>query len=315
MSNNKNQYSCLITKAAAKGKFLDFKDGLVAAKDEDYAMLHGAGGKDHAPISVIQLCITDYSKGTGEAAVFVRASVQPHILAIVRDVCAQNLGMAKVSVKDGFGSFLSNAVVKVYASVQKCLLCGRAFAKLINGFMNACAYAITGKDKTAETVWQKFGASLKDAKAVLSQNPDMEVAIPDTPDGLVPLGVLVDYNYHQERVNVYSKTPDGLVSVSTCDIMRAGRRQGGAASKLPWTVKIANFKSQPVAQQTGGTAYNPQVIQDKTEAFIMLSDQDMYRCCYAVEHYVSTWENSICIPMVRNGVLQREAARQAGGQQ
>lgn len=61
-----------ICKFNAKNKVLDFSDMLVKAYDKDFANIHGAGGKNHAPNSGICLTLCDFSKGTGNSSVTVK---------------------------------------------------------------------------------------------------------------------------------------------------------------------------------------------------------------------------------------------------
>lgn len=60
-----------ITKLSSKNKAMDFTDRLVKANEDDYANVHGCGGKNHAPNSGISVNLCDYSKGTGSASVTV----------------------------------------------------------------------------------------------------------------------------------------------------------------------------------------------------------------------------------------------------
>ena len=47
----------IIAKTNGRNKVIDFRDGLVLAYPEDYAMIHGKGGKGHAPTSVIKIAV------------------------------------------------------------------------------------------------------------------------------------------------------------------------------------------------------------------------------------------------------------------
>ena len=57
-----------------KTKAIDFISKLVSAKPEDFSMIHGCGGKDHAINSTIGVVICDYSKGKGNT-VTVNANI------------------------------------------------------------------------------------------------------------------------------------------------------------------------------------------------------------------------------------------------
>lgn len=72
-----------ITTLAAEGKFLDFVNNLTKALPSDYAMVHGCGGKGHAPNSTIRFVLCDYSNGTGESSRTVKYAVDVGDIAIL----------------------------------------------------------------------------------------------------------------------------------------------------------------------------------------------------------------------------------------
>lgn len=49
-----------ITRAAAKNKAIDFRDRLTLANQNDYAMMHGSGGKNYNVKSTVKCVICDY---------------------------------------------------------------------------------------------------------------------------------------------------------------------------------------------------------------------------------------------------------------
>lgn len=67
----------IIAKTNGKDKVIDFRDCLNLANKDDYAMMHGIGGKEHARTSVIKLTICDYTAGKGELSKTVSANISP----------------------------------------------------------------------------------------------------------------------------------------------------------------------------------------------------------------------------------------------
>lgn len=61
-----------IWKINGNKKVIDFNSKLIMAKPEDYANVHGSGGKGHAPNSTIGVVLCDYTKGTGDKSVTVQ---------------------------------------------------------------------------------------------------------------------------------------------------------------------------------------------------------------------------------------------------
>ena len=66
------------------GKAIDFNGLLVPAKAEDFAMIHGCGGKDHAKNSTIGVVICDHSKGTGNKSLTLRYNIDVHDIDLLR---------------------------------------------------------------------------------------------------------------------------------------------------------------------------------------------------------------------------------------
>lgn len=87
-----------ITWMDGKDKKLDFSDCLIKANPEDYANIHGCGGKGHAPNSSICLTLCDYSKGTGDKSVTVKVNLDVRyidtLLSIAQTANSGVLGIA-----------------------------------------------------------------------------------------------------------------------------------------------------------------------------------------------------------------------------
>lgn len=211
--------SDIIVKAAARGKFLDFRNALVPPLDKDYAMMHGCGGADHAPRSGIRLLLTDYSAGAGKSTV-VSANVGPEFAPYVLSVCQRNVGE-------------------------------------------------------------------------------------------IPPQEKLNFSYKQERVNVYKKLDGGFVPVSTLVVQRQGVRKTGEVSQLPWSVQITNFEAKPNPQKNGTTSYVSSTARNKKEAFILMSDGDMFRCLYRVTRFLEMWELGCSLPIIRRAIAEKDAERAA----
>lgn len=82
----------IIAKTNGKDKVIDFRDCLNLANKDDYAMMHGIGGKEHARTSVIKLTICDYTAGKGELSKTVSANISPATCEKLFEVCKRNIG-------------------------------------------------------------------------------------------------------------------------------------------------------------------------------------------------------------------------------
>lgn len=288
--------SGIIARADARGKILDFRDNLVLAYPEDYAMLQGVGGSKHAASSGIKTVITDYSEGKDKKSVTVSANIKPDEFEIIKAVCQKNFGTPVVATENvGLSEILEIS--------KNQIVVGNAFGSLLSNLCAALGDIVTGKASgDVKGIGMALGRAFKEAKKAFN-SPSKAT---DTPSN-APVEVTYDYAYKQEKVNMYRANDKGLVFVSAVNITRQGWRQTGEKSKMPWTVKVSNFYAAPNKKDNGTTAYIGSTATDKTEAFIMLTDDDMFRCCNRIEHFVRIWENSACIPMVARAIAEKEA--------
>lgn len=84
-NENQGQINNQICKIHGKDKVIDFRDGLIYAKYEDFANIHGVGGKKHAPNSTIQVVLCDYSNGKGPNSVTVRYRLEVEDIEILHE--------------------------------------------------------------------------------------------------------------------------------------------------------------------------------------------------------------------------------------
>ena len=76
--------------------------------------------------------------------------------------------------------------------------------------------------------------------------------------------------------------------------------------KSPWIVSISNFEAFPNQQKNGTTSYQSSSKRNETSLFIQVSDDDMWRCLYAVSHFISVWEMAYGIPLAQSGIAAYE---------
>ena len=115
-----------------------------------------------------------------------------------------------------------------------------------------------------------------------------------------------DFSYRQERVNPYSRSNDGYVRVSVVSIQRKQFNAKNEVMKSPWSVNISNFEAAPNEQKNGTTSYRSNTKRNEVNLFIQVSDDDMWRCCYAVSHFITAWEMAYGIPLIQSGLAAYE---------
>lgn len=272
-----------IAKAASKNKFLDFRNALTLAYLEDYANLQGIGGGKHAPVSGIKLLIQDNTNGSQKA----EANIPCWMIDKMMEVCRRN---AVDMYYDGTDT--AYHVNRIATAIQ-------FFLKRLSV---ACSHMVTGKIHQSGP-FAEFGATAQKTGAVFTDFQQFPVPGLGKP--------YAEFSYRQERVNPYSRSNDGFVKVSQLTIQRKQFNSKGEVMKSPWSVNISNFEAAPKEQRNGTTAYQPNTKRNDTSLFIQVSDDDMWRCLYAVQHFISVWEMAYGIPLVQNGVAAYEYQQQS----
>ena len=267
-----------IAKAASKNKFLDFRNALTLAFLEDYANLQGIGGGKHAPTSGIKLLIQDNSSGSQKAQAIVPCFLIDKIL----EVCRRNAADMEYD-----GTTVAFQVDRIYKS----------FFELVKGVKSACGRIIKQKGH-ANGPLADFGNAAREAESVYTDFQKFPATAYGKP--------YADFSYRQERVNPYSRSNDGYVRVSVVSIQRKQFNAKNEVMKSPWSVNISNFEAAPNEQKNGTTSYRSNTKRNEANLFVQVSDDDMWRCCYAVSHFITAWEMAYGIPLIQSGVAAYE---------
>lgn len=295
----------IITKSNGRDKVIDFRDGLVAANTDDYANLHGVGGnKGKAPVSVIKTYICDYTKGKGEGSLTVNASISPELCEQLLEICKQNLGAAVIDP--------SLSVLAEQRAVNKKL---SKTADMMFGLTNNILTILNRiKEKDEAPALKALATGMSN---LFTKTRDAAAAKDDSP-AQAPIVVArhCDFNYVQDRVHAFGENihEGSIVPVQRLNIFRQTYRNDGQMGKYPWTVKITNAKAPVHFQDTGATSFSSAKMTDKQEAFIMLSDADMYRMMSRICHFITAWECSVGADVIRQGRKKRAEERAQGSQ-
>lgn len=295
----------IIAKANGRDKVVDFRDGLIAANVEDYAMLHGAGGSHHAPCSVIKLYVCDYTAGTGDKSKTVTANLSPEVCEQLFEVCKQNIGSHIINNQFGFFAEQRAINKKMSKSADMCYgvlyqtvsILKRVVEAAKSGSLPEIAQVIEGLHMRLDKVCTRVTAEEKD--------PPRPV--------FVPLDRHMDYSYTQDRVhNFANKTGGtGIAPVQRLQIWHSTFRKQGDLSNYPWTIKIVNGKAKVNVRSNGATTFDAHSMTDIEEAFIQVSDADMFRMMSRVCHYIQIWEQVVAAEVVKAGLQKREEERKA----
>lgn len=293
----------IIAKTNGKDKVIDFRDCLNLANLEDYAMMHGIGGAKHARTSVIQLTICDYTAGKGELSKTVSANISPATCEKLFEVCKRNIGTLIIDnnlppfVEQRDHNKKQNKIADMQFEVlQHILKLAKAISK------SAKEKQIPGVEVIADSL---ISMLTKSKKRVLAPEEDTQ-----SPASL-EIPCHCDINYVQDRVHSNKTGADGYAPVQRLTITHRTYRQDGKLSTYPWMVKVVNGEAFVKVSDIGATTFDTKTLRDTTEAFIMVSDDDMFRCMNSVLHCIGVWENLSCIPLIKEGLKKRQAEYEA----
>ncbi len=269
----------VIASIGGKDHFLDFRDALRVAPAEEYATLFSSGGKDGSGESRyksgIRLTMTDDKAPKGSK--FFDFMIEPYVVDQMLQICRANLGQ---QVNEGI-----NAILFRIACVGKGILTGLQTVR---------------NDPANGSLGNFASASLKASK-VKQEEIFGAIGKPFT-----------DYALTLKKVNPY-KMDGQYAKCSALEITRTAYRMNPKTNAVertgyPWMVKIMNCFAPPHKTDKGLNYFKSKEAKEGTlrEAMMYISDEDMYRACLNVMHFISVWENAYCIPAVINGRRLRE---------
>lgn len=287
-----------IARADMRGKILEIKDLLTMAYAEDYAALQGQGGKKHAPKSVIQLCLTDYSdsQNTNGKAIFVKANVEYPEFSKWKEIALANLGSWRIA--DSILSAGAMAAFNCDAMLRRQIEWQSDLSKVI-----ATYFKLDNTKSGADSFPTSYAADS------FGQLGEIQCADVGGNAGINELPIFRDYEFRTEKVNPYATWINGdreYANVSTLQVLRqqfAVKNGVAELRKLPWSIRISNFAAALNRKQAGTVTFDSKTAADVKTAVISLSDDIVFNLCVRVEHFVSAWEQAVCSEMIRNAVF------------
>lgn len=292
----------IIAKVNGKDKVIDFRDRLNPATPNNYSNIHnpGGGGVDGYP-SLIKVVLCDFSQGTGANSTTVEVNIDPATALLLHEVAGRCLGGITLPPQHAFSIAAANTT---------------ATATLLSGLSNGVGQAISGvvdylNDKNAGALATKLAASMDTLRKAITKKKEVMPQSVTIPCGL-------SYTYSQDKVNVHRKDADGYSPVSRLVITHAPFRtkrenrngtwvqvETGEVSTYPWYIKITNGEAKTTTDSKGATTFDSKSMKNVKEAFINVSDEDMYKALTKVTRFINVWENAMCIPVVLGGEKQR----------
>lgn len=310
-AENERYISKKIYKINGKDKVIDFTSKLSVAKVDDFANVHGCGGKNHSPNSTVALTLCDYTKGTGENSVTVGFNLDVEFMEVLyeaamnarlgqlagsKDTIVQNAALLLNDLTRWEAAIKLNPIVGVPADDMTTV--GTALATAVTG-NNPAELSNTGNMVLNEL--RRWTATQK--RTLLCGIPVTEIAAAKNAlsAALTSFGAPY-FEYSAEKNNPHVKNNQGYVPVSKVYISYTPTRKDGSVSRYPWFVQIENFDAPLNTKQNGATAHNAAQAVNKRSASINLSADDFACAMVAVRRYVRLWEMAAALPVIRTGL-------------
>lgn len=288
MAKEKNIPANIIAKANGNQKVVDIRESLKPAGVDHYAAMHNGGGikTEGGFPSILTICLCDYSRGTGENSLTVSHNIEPWLAYQLYEV-------AKAASFDYVAPpTVEAALVEQHKSAQVSLLSSRSFYQFFTSTL-----------KTLST-----GKGLSEAVRVGMEQARNALAAPTNTINAKMTERKVSYKTSSEKVNAYKRGSDGFAPVSLLSITLTPYRDNGEIARYPWTIKITNGEATVQQKPNGATTFLANTIRNKREAFIMLSNNDVFRMMQRATAFISCWENTFCMADIAEG--KERAAQQ-----
>ncbi len=107
-------------------------------------------------------------------------------------------------------------------------------------------------------------------------------------------------------------TPDvqGYSTAQQFSISRHTNDSSGRPMKSPWRIQIVNGKGVKVQNQKGGSYMKSGSFLSEKNAFIQLTDMDLYTLLKRTDSYITSWEACIAPSLITNGKQAYEKQQQ-----
>lgn len=300
-----------IYKVNGKDKVMDLGSLLSVAKVEDYANVHGCGGKDHARNSTIALTICDYTKGKGDKSVTTSYNLDVELIEVLHQA-AMDARLGKLTVSPGMimqtMAVLLNDLARWEAAGNQTRIVAvpetelTASGKVLSGAMNQNApnelHAASNGVLNDLRRWMATGQ-----KNPVSAVPMQEIANAKNALAAALSGYGVPaFEYGYEKNNPYSKDNQGYVPVSKVYIAYTPTRPDGSISRYPWFLQVENFDAPLNTKANGASSHNASSAINRKSASINLSADDFAAAMVATRRFIRLWENAVALPVIRTAL-------------
>lgn len=297
-----------IYKVTGRDKVMDLRSLLTAAKVEDFANVHGRGGKDHAQNSTIKLTICDYTKGKGDKSVTTSYNLDVELIEIFSEA-AKDARLGKLTVSPGMIMQTVAVILNDLTRWEAASNQTRAVA-VPEAELTATGKVLAGaiNQNTPNELHAASNAVLKDLRkwmATGQKNPMCTVPMQEIINAKNALIAALNghgvpaFEYGYEKNNPYSKNNQGYVTVSKVYIAYTPTRPDGSISRYPWFLQVENFDAPLNTKANGASSHNSSSAINRKSASINLSADDFAKAMGATKRFIGLWEHAVALPVIR----------------
>ena len=289
---------------------VDFGSRLSVAQVQDFANVHGCGGKGHAANSTVCVTICDYSKGKGDKSVTTSFNLEVEQMDVLYQA-AMDARLGKLAA--------SSDAVRNAAMIVLNDLCRWEAASMQNPVAAVPVSEVTASGMTVSNAVKSNNATeiqtasnvvlndLRRWQGNVKRYPMAAVPMQEVSAAKNSLGAAlntggVPYEYSAEKNDPYKKNNQGFVPVGKVYIAYIPTRQDGSVSRYPWLIRIENFDAPLTTRQNGASSHDASKAINKKMASINLSADDFAFAMVAVKRYIRLWEIAMALPVIRKAL-------------
>lgn len=305
--------SSKIYKINGKNKVVDFSSRLTVANVEDYANVHGCGGKNHAPNSTIALTICDFSNGTGEKSVTASYNLDVEDMTLLYHAAIDSrLHLLTMPALNAMLQFVNGALASLEGWKNNAPVVAVPANEITLAGTTLSAAIQTG---SAEKIGAAGNAVLNSLRTWIAKNQHQQtvvsyqeiVGVQNALASVLNISQNPAFEYVREKNNPYRKDSKGFVPVSKVYIAYSQFRKDGQESRYPWFIQIENFDAPLIVQKNGSSTHDAGKATNRKVININLSADDFAAAMVAVDRFVRLWEMANALPNIRAGQKAAEA--------
>lgn len=301
----------VIVRGGNKTKRADFRDKLIPAYAEHYAMIHGAGGKKYAASSNIGLYVSDTnqqvddSKG-GTKALQVSYNLPPAFIRAWHEVASRVFTSWNESSNPSLlTQTLNREGSQLYSAMERLGYSTSSLYEIFMGLQSA-----VNDPCIANTPLQTFLLQQLDSISVIGNEMNNISStinqVGTEMNGLTASLDLDTWSFKDMKGNPYTKDSNGLADAFSIQISYNPIGTDGKLSNHPWYVSITNGRAPLTEYSNGAITFKASEMKGTKNIGVNFSRYDMFKMLDATVRYIDLWEKTVGQQLVGQGVVEHQ---------